>query len=161
MIYRTQQRNDAMVEWLIAQYNQWRQRNGWSHGQVAIASKHLARGTLRADWLQAFVRGETRTLHHMDTLARLIDLIGDSVSFEMWERGIVDAVRAAYWEKQQTLMRRAQAVQAERESRRRAWLEREYRGQGRHPSVSKDDDRLDGATIAALSGGTMTGGLRA
>ncbi len=144
-----------------AEYEEWRARSGWSHTQVAISARFAVSASFGEQALVWFAAGRGLRYQSITELRRFMARYPDPGPYDNWRGTIAREISAATFARQEEIVRRAQAVQAERERQRREWLEREYRGQGRHPSASRSDDRLDAATIAALSGGTMTGGLRA
>lgn len=134
---------------------EWKARNGWSYNQI-VTGISMATG-VSIGWntirdLAEHARGSAETAKRV---RKFMNDFPRPVSFDAWRERFLNRTVSKELTSEEVIARRREALEREREERRRRLLANERRPWRR--ADNHDEFRLDGATIRALSGGTMRG----
>lgn len=135
-------------------YAAWLEKHGWTHCQVARAARIFS-ASLSDTSLDSFVRGGNMPPPRISQLRVFLKQSPEPGPFEDWRERVAREAVIRHHNERDQIVARIEAVEREREERRRQLLERERTAFTRKRADNDDTVWMDAATVRALSGGTL------
>jgi len=139
---------------LRADYIAWLKKHRWTHNQVARAVR-IYSGSLSDTTLDGFVHGGDMPHAHISQLRAFLRKTPKPGCYDDWHDRVAKDAAMRRQNENDEIVARIEAVQREREERRRQLLEKERAAFTRKHADNDDTVWMDAATVRALSGGTL------